>query len=101
MTWRASITEQQPTRPSAAVNNRDGRIEHPDSSDSHPVHFSRSLRGDLDNIVLMAMRKEPERRYQSVEQFSEDIRRHLQGRPVLARKDTWAIGLRNSCDGTR
>ena len=36
----------------------------------------------------MALRKEPERRYQSVEQFSEDIRRHLQERPVLARKDT-------------
>jgi len=46
------------------------------------------LRGDLDNIALMALRKEPERRYQSVEQFSEDIRRHLQERPVLARKDT-------------
>ncbi len=36
----------------------------------------------------MALRKEPERRYQSVEQFSEDIRRHLEERPVLARKDT-------------
>jgi len=46
------------------------------------------LRGYLDNIALMALRKEPERRYQSVEQFSEDIRRHLQERPVLARKDT-------------
>lgn len=49
---------------------------------------SRSLRGDLDNIVLMALRKEPARRYQSVEQFSEDIRRHLETRPVLARADT-------------
>ena len=38
----------------------------------------RRLRGDLDNIVLMALRKEPERRYSSVEQFSEDIRRHLE-----------------------
>jgi tetratricopeptide (TPR) repeat protein len=37
----------------------------------------------------MAMRKEPERRYQSVEQFSEDIRRHLSGMPVVARKDTF------------
>ena len=40
----------------------------------------------------MALRKEPDRRYQSVEQFSEDIRRHLEARPVLARKDT--IGYR-------
>ncbi len=47
------------------------------------------LRGDLDNIILQALRKEPERRYSSVEQFSEDIRRHLVGLPVSARKDTW------------
>jgi eukaryotic-like serine/threonine-protein kinase len=38
----------------------------------------------------MAMRKEPERRYASVDQFSSDIRRHLEGRPVIARKDTIA-----------
>ena len=50
----------------------------------------RRLRGDLDNIVLMALRKEPERRYPSVEQFSEDIRRHLGALPVLARRDTLA-----------
>src|SRR5207244_1872148 len=42
----------------------------------------------LDNIVLMAMRKEPERRYVSVAQLSEDIRRHLEGLPVVAHKDT-------------
>ena len=48
----------------------------------------RRLRGDLDNIVLMAMRKEPKRRYGSVEQFSEDIRRYLDGLPVIARRDT-------------
>ncbi len=47
------------------------------------------LGGDLDNIVLMALRKEPQRRYGSVEQFSEDIRYHLEGRPVIARKDTF------------
>jgi serine/threonine-protein kinase len=48
----------------------------------------RRLRGDLDNIVLMALRKDPQRRYASVQQFSEDIKRHLEGMPVLARKDT-------------
>ena len=47
-----------------------------------------SLKGDLDNIVLMAMRKEPARRYLSVEQFSDDLRRHLEKLPVLARPDT-------------
>ncbi len=49
----------------------------------------RRLRGDLDNIVLKALRKEPERRYTSVDQFSEDIRRHLEGLPVIARPDTF------------
>jgi serine/threonine protein kinase len=43
------------------------------------------LRGDLDTIVLKAMRKEPQRRYASVEHLSEDIRRYLKGFPVLAR----------------
>jgi eukaryotic-like serine/threonine-protein kinase len=46
------------------------------------------LRGDLDNIILKALRKEPERRYQSVQEFSEDIRRHLVGLPVTATADT-------------
>ena len=50
----------------------------------------RELRGDLDNVVLKAISKEPGRRYQSVEQLSEDIRRHLDGLPVYARKDTVA-----------
>ncbi len=48
------------------------------------------LARDLDNIILMALRKEPERRYDSVGAFAEDLRRYLEGRPVLARKDTLA-----------
>jgi len=48
---------------------------------------------DLDNIVLMALRKDPQRRYGSVEQFAEDIRRFLEDRPVIARKDT--LGYRS------
>jgi serine/threonine-protein kinase len=44
---------------------------------------------DLDNIVAMATRPEPQRRYASVDQFSEDIRRYLAGLPVMAREDTW------------
>lgn len=45
---------------------------------------------DLDNIVMMAMRKDPARRYQSVDQFAGDIHRYLDGRPILARKDSLA-----------
>lgn len=48
------------------------------------------LDADLDNIVLKALRPGPERRYSSVGQFSEDIRRYLAGLPVIARKDTFA-----------
>jgi len=74
-----AVTEQEPTRPSAAAA-RDERSE---------VKSQKLLRGDLDNIVLTAMRKEATRRYTSVSQFSEDIRRHLEGLPVVARKDTF------------
>jgi eukaryotic-like serine/threonine-protein kinase len=76
-----AIVEQEPTRPSAAITRS--------TSSSR-----QSLRGDLDNIVMKALRKKPERRYASVGEFSEDVRRHLEGRPVIARKDT--VGYRTS-----
>lgn len=50
-----------------------------------PERLRRHLRGDLDNITLKALRKEPERRYATVEQLSADLRRHLEGLPVSAR----------------
>jgi tetratricopeptide (TPR) repeat protein len=55
---------------------------------STPKRLRRTLEGDLDNIVLMAMRKEPDRRYGSAQQMAGDIQRHLDGRPVIARRDT-------------
>src|SRR5438094_8662935 len=77
------ITNTEPPRPSTVVSNNNQQSE---------ITNQKFLRGDLDNILLMALRKEPQRRYQSVEQFADDIRRHLESRPVLARKDT--IGYR-------
>jgi len=74
------ITETEPKKPSTAAGSNPNQ--------QSEIRNQKSLRGDLDNIVLMALRKEPERRYQSVEQFSEDVRRHLEERPVLARRDT-------------
>lgn len=59
------------------------------SSDLGVARAARLLDGDLDNIVLMAMRKEPERRYASAEHLAADIRRHLEGHPVLARPSTF------------
>jgi eukaryotic-like serine/threonine-protein kinase len=54
-----------------------------------PARLRRRLSGDVDSILLMALRKEPERRYRSVEQFADDITRHLNGVPVTASKGSW------------
>lgn len=56
---------------------------------SKPESLRRKLSGDLDNIVLMAMRKEPQRRYASARELADDIRRHLSGQPVIARPSTF------------
>jgi serine/threonine protein kinase/tetratricopeptide (TPR) repeat protein len=69
----SAICEQEPERPS--VIRRESGSGH-------------RIKGDLDNIVLMAMHKEPQRRYASVEQLSEDIGRYLAGQPVIAHRDT-------------
>jgi serine/threonine-protein kinase len=57
-----------------------------------PSGLRRQLIGDLDTIVTVAMRPEPQRRYDSVERLAEDVRRHLAGLPILARRD--ALGYR-------
>lgn len=49
----------------------------------------RALRGDLDNILRHALRKDPAERYADVTALAEDLRRHLEGRPVRARPATW------------
>jgi serine/threonine protein kinase len=94
------ISDSEPEKPSTVINRveevttggRKGTKLTPESvsktRDGRPEKLRRKLAGDLDNIVLMAMRKEPPRRYSSVGQFSEDIRRHLEGLPVVARKAT-------------
>jgi len=57
-------------------------------AEDSPEKVRRRLRGDLDNIVLMALRTEPERRYGSVDRLADDVRRHLEHRPVTARRPT-------------
>jgi serine/threonine-protein kinase len=64
-----AILEQEPSLPSAVATHS-------------------ALRGDLDAIVLKALRKEPEQRYASAQDFADDVRRYLSGYPVLARKQT-------------
>jgi eukaryotic-like serine/threonine-protein kinase len=72
-----AVCEEDPERPSVAARDGD------------PKRLRRRLAGDVDTIVLKALEKDPRRRYASVEQLSEDIRRHLSGLPILARKSTF------------
>ncbi|CAN5370019.1 hypothetical protein BH20ACI1_BH20ACI1_26720 [soil metagenome] len=85
-----AICETDPPSPSAALSSK-SKVQSPKSSEvkssdsensKSNIQTSKSLRGDLDNIVLKALQKEPERRYASVEQFAEDIRFFLGGLPV-------------------
>ena len=81
------ICEKEIQKPSVAVlraqGTRGSRFK-----ESSAEKLSKQLSGDLDNIVLMALRKEPSRRYGSVNDLLEDIRRHLVNIPVIARNDT-------------
>jgi serine/threonine protein kinase len=92
-----SIFELEPDKPSAATDKRSLDThagaqltveEVSNMRNTSPLQLRKQLNGDLDNIVLMALRKESARRYPSVDQFAEDIRRHLANLPVVAQKDT-------------
>jgi eukaryotic-like serine/threonine-protein kinase len=93
-----AICEEEPGRPSLVVMR--ASCESAESKEQILPDFAngmgegtldklcRRLEGDLDNIVLMALRKEPQRRYTSVEQLSDDLGRHLGNTPVIARPNT-------------
>ena len=80
-----TVCHSEPVKPSSLLMRNETAKETLQSA----VRRSQRLRGDLDNIVLMAMRKEPERRYSSVEQLAGDINRYLNDLPVIAREDTF------------
>ncbi len=99
------VCEEEPERPSTAVT-RPAEITTSDGTtrtitaeeigrrrEMAPTKLKRSLAGDIDNIVLMAMRKSPRRRYQSAEQFAQDIANHLHNRAVIAAPETWHYSL--------
>ncbi|HMN46275.1 MAG TPA: serine/threonine-protein kinase [Povalibacter sp.] len=83
------IGDSVPTRPSVAVGEDADRAttERNDEQSLGMRRVQRRLQGDLDNVLLMALRKEPQRRYASVDQLAADLRSYLEGRPVLARGD--------------
>ncbi len=101
-----AVCEEEPESPSSAISREE---EAPGSDeDSAPISAAsvsrargtrprdlrRQLTGDLENILLKALRKSPERRYESVVQLSEDLRRFLEGLPVRARKATMIYRVR-------
>jgi len=94
-----AICEQEPERPSTVISKTEevtgtaGKVikltpEFVSRTRAvEPGRLRKLLGGDLDAIVLMAMRKQPDDRYPTVEEFSADIGRHLESLPVLARKE--------------
>ena len=101
------VLQEEPLKPSAVINtteeSRSAEAPEPILITPESVgrqregsveKLRRRLSGDLDNVVLKALRKEPPRRYSSVQEFSEDIRRHLEGLPVRASPDTFGYRAR-------
>jgi serine/threonine protein kinase len=94
-----AICDKQPTRPSTIVLRKDAAGNNGKDSftpqmaggsrEGSAEKLRRRLVGDLDDITLKALRKEPGLRYGSVERFAEDLQNHLEGRPVNARKGSW------------
>ncbi len=90
-----AICMDDPVRPSQMVVSKLSGENDPDRSrisdrrGLSPQRLRTRLSGDLDAIIGMAMRKEPDRRYPSVEAFAADVQRHLTGRPVRARQGDW------------
>ena len=96
------ICEKQPARPGTAVtkllpelkDNKNAPREVSQARQTKPDKLRKHLQGDLDTIVLKALRKEPDRRYDSVGQLTADIRNYMSGRPVMAHPDSMGYRVR-------
>ncbi|MBZ5625484.1 MAG: protein kinase [Acidobacteriia bacterium] len=80
------VCEEEPAKPSTTIVDKAVT----ETGERSAERLRRRLSGDLDNIVLMALRKEPHRRYPSVDKFADDIEKHLNQLPVAACADTWS-----------
>ena len=90
MSLLQAVLDQDPALPSQRVLQQSSAGGAEDTARL----LSRRLRGDLDAIVLKAMARERERRYQSVAELMSDLQCHLSDRPILARADSWWYRLR-------
>jgi serine/threonine-protein kinase len=86
------ICDTSISKPSTVIFNAEKVIF--ENRKVHQQKLRKTLNGDLDNICLMALRKEPERRYASVEMFAYDIQRYLDNLPILARKESFAYSAK-------
>ncbi len=93
------ICESEPIRPSSVVSGEWSVVSKTDANVANPTNSklktqnSKLIRGDIDTIIIKSLQKLPARRYASVEQFANDIQRHLEGLPVIARPDTFSYRL--------
>ncbi len=86
-----AINNDEPATPSGAVTRElNKRKDTKSGNEKFSIISPAQLNGDIDNIILKSLSKEPERRYQTVEQFSTDIWRYIDGLPVLARPATFS-----------
>lgn len=92
--YEAAVLDSEPPRPSTVVTSPEADENVGVSRAISPAKLQRRLAGDLDNIVLHALQKEPARRYASVREFSQDIENYLGHRPVMARPDSLAYRSR-------
>ncbi len=82
---RRRIREEEPSRPSERISQLgDSTTEVAESRGTEPTSLARSIKGDLDWIVMKALEKDRERRYDSAHELAEDLQRHLRHEPVLA-----------------
>jgi serine/threonine-protein kinase len=89
------VRNEAPERPSARLRRADATTTTTLGGDATTAQrFARVVSGELDTIVLTALRREPERRYASAAAFADDLRRWLDGRPVAAQPDTASYRVR-------
>ncbi len=103
MAMQQAICDKEPPKPSSvALSGEDSSVPQAtqkinlaqeESREKARRRLKKKLAGDLDVIILKALRKDPARRYGSAEQFSEDVRRYLEGKPVEARGDSLGYRL--------
>jgi hypothetical protein len=100
------ICEEEPARPSSVIHDVEERpaadgdddvLVTPQSvsraREATAAELRRELSGELDNILLKALRKDPRQRYHSAKDFAEDVGRHLKGEPVLAHGQRWTYTI--------